>query len=67
MANRLAVDGCSPIYWPLREPWRQDQSLPPQPSDDPLHLAELKRSETKKITKLVCNLNNTIRHVRKFN
>jgi hypothetical protein len=26
------------IYWPLREPWRQDQSRPQQPSDGPLHL-----------------------------
>ena len=52
MANRLAVDGCSPIYWPLREPWRQDQSRPPQPSDGLLHLAELERSETTKKYKI---------------
>ena len=47
MANRLAVDGRSPIYWPVRVFWRQGQSRQQQPLDGPFHLVESERSATK--------------------
>ena len=46
MANRLAVDGRSPIYWPVRESWRQGQSRQQQPLNDPFHPGESERSAT---------------------